>query len=29
MTSKSEEMLDAFERKILRQIDGPIKVEGG
>jgi hypothetical protein len=28
MTSKSEEMLDAFERKILRRIYGPKKVEG-
>jgi hypothetical protein len=29
MTSKSEEMLDAFESKILRRIYGPKKVEGG
>jgi hypothetical protein len=28
MTSKSEEMLDAFEREILRRIYGRKKVEG-
>jgi hypothetical protein len=29
MTSKSEEMLDALERKILRRIYGPKQAEGG
>jgi hypothetical protein len=29
MTSKSDEMLHAFERKILRRVYGPKKVEGG
>jgi hypothetical protein len=29
MTSKSKEMLDAFERKILRRICGPKRVQGG